>query len=482
MMPALSRKCRASPNFLAPPRGGGRREVAALGALKNAAASLLAVGAAVLLAGCERPPVDSVQRGFRGTGMEQVYNPRDMGTQAGKNKAPDAIAAASADGPKAKDVYKNVKVLGELSIGQFTRLMLAMTSWVAPEQGCAYCHNLQNLADDSLYTKVVARRMTQMTQHINADWKTHVSTTGVTCYTCHRGKNIPEEVWFGPEANKRSAGMLGDDAGQNKAATSVALASLPYDPFTPYLSKVSTDIRVIGTTALPTGNQSSTKQAEHTYGLMMHISKSLGVNCTYCHNTRSFAEWNASPPTRATAWYGLRMVGDLNSAYMQPLTKAFPAHRLGPNGDVSKTNCATCHQGAYKPLYGAGMLKDYPELGGAGPAAAIAAKSTAGGGVVYFSVGSSTLPTGTEAGLQALLDALKANQTAKLVISGFHSATGELTANQELAKQRAFAVRDVLKTAAGVDEGRVVLEKPQSAQANLAGEDPEARRVEVLVK
>ena len=453
----------------------------------SVAYSLLLVGAVVLLAGCERPPVDAVQRGFRGTGMEQVYNPRILAAQAPNNLAPAATPAASADGPKAKDVFKNVKVLGELSVGEFTRHMTAITSWVAPKEGCGYCHNLQNLADDSKYTKVVARRMTEMTQHINADWKSHVGATGVTCYTCHRGNNIPQNVWFGPEANRRTAGMLGDDAGQNKAATSVALASLPYDPFTPYIMKASArtsdSIRVIGETALPTGNLKSTKQAEHTYGLMMHISQSLGVNCTYCHNTRSFAEWNQSPPQRATAWHGLRMVGDLNSAYMTPLQAVFPANRLGPTGDVAKANCATCHQGAYKPLYGAAMLKDYPELArtGAKPAD-VAAKSTAEGGVVYFGVGSSALPSGAEAGLQTLLDALKTNATAKLVISGYHSATGELASNQELAKQRAFAVRDVLKSGAGVDEARVVLEKPQSAQANLAGEDPEARRVEVMVK
>jgi photosynthetic reaction center cytochrome c subunit len=29
---------------------------------------------------------------------------------------------------------------------------------------------------------------------------------------------------------------------------------------------------------------------------------------------------------------------------------------------VAKVNCATCHQGAYKPLNGAKMLKDFPEL------------------------------------------------------------------------------------------------------------------------
>jgi photosynthetic reaction center cytochrome c subunit len=40
----------------------------------------------------------------------------------------------------------------------------------------------------------------------------------------------------------------------------------------------------------------------------------------------------------------------------------FPAHRKGPLGDVAKLNCATCHQGAYKPLNGAQMAKDFPEL------------------------------------------------------------------------------------------------------------------------
>ena len=32
------------------------------------------LGATLLLAGCERPPIDSVQYGFRGTGMVQVLS------------------------------------------------------------------------------------------------------------------------------------------------------------------------------------------------------------------------------------------------------------------------------------------------------------------------------------------------------------------------------------------------------------------------
>ena len=319
-----------------------------------------------LLVGCERPPVQTVQGGYRGTSMGQVYNPRITAQDVAKNTAPAALPAAPSDGPKAKEVYQNVKVLGDLSVAEFTRHMASITAWVAPDQGCAYCHNLQNLADDTKYTKVVARRMIQMTQHVNADWKKHVGDTGVTCYTCHRGKPVPEQVWFAPKDRKYAANsVMGDMAGQNIATAAAVYSSLPFDPFTPYLLK-DQPIRVNGNEALKlTGagaNRASTKQAEHTYSLMMHMSDSLGVNCTYCHNTRNFASWSEAPPQRVTAWHGIRMARDLNVAYLEPLTSTFPAPRLGPKGDVAKVNCATCHQGAWKPLYGAGMAKSHPEL------------------------------------------------------------------------------------------------------------------------
>jgi len=337
---------------------------------------ILPLAAIVVLAGCERPPIESVQTGYRGTGMQQLYNQRLLVTQASLNTAPEPAAAASPDGPKAKDVYQNVKVLGELSVGEFARNMVSITQWVAPKEGCTYCHNGANFADDSKYTKVVARRMLQMTQHVNADWKSHVGATGVTCYTCHRGNPVPNQVWFTP-ADKRSTGaLLGDLEGQNQAAASVGYSSLPYDPLSHYLQDAK-PIRVNGNEALAmTGaaaNRNSTKQAEFTYGLMMHMSQSLGVNCTYCHNTQSFQSWEVSPPTRSTAWYGIRMARDLNNDYMTPLTATFPANRLGPKGDVAKVACGTCHQGAFKPLYGAEMAKHHRELLGPLPVTVAAA-------------------------------------------------------------------------------------------------------------
>jgi photosynthetic reaction center cytochrome c subunit len=213
--------------------------------------------------------------------------------------------------------------------------------------------------------------MVQMTQHVNADWKPHVAETGVTCYTCHRGKPVPEQIWFKEEPQDLRADFIGDRAGQNIAAASVGSASLPSDPFTPYLLG-NLDIRVNGVKALPGDNRHSIKQAEWTYSLMTHMSQSLGVNCTYCHNTQSFSSWNNNPPQRATAWHGIRMARDLNLDYMEPLTATFPVERLGATGDVAKVHCATCHQGAYKPLNGQAMLKDFPEL--AKPAEAAPAK------------------------------------------------------------------------------------------------------------
>jgi photosynthetic reaction center cytochrome c subunit len=384
-------------------------------------------------------------------------------------------------------VFKNVKVVGDLGVGEFTRLMVSMTAWVAPDQGCSYCHKAgEDFSADTLYTKVVARRMLEMTRHINTDWKTHVADTGVTCYTCHRGQNVPANVWFAPPADTHAAGMVGNRAGQNAPAPSVAYASLPNDPFGAYLDQPN-EIRVVGTTALPTGNRQSTKQTEFTYGLMMHMSQSLGVNCTYCHNTRSFASWDASTPQRATAWYGIRMVRDLNLQYLDPLAGVFPANRLGPTGDVPKANCATCHQGAFKPMYGASLLKTHPELAGVraavvpGDAASAPAAVSSNSAVLLFAVGSPALAADAAKGLEPLVAALKADPAAKVTVSGYHSASGDLAQNQELAKQRAFAVRDALK-AAGIAEDRVVLQKPQSAEANLAGEDPKARRVELAVK
>ena len=95
----------------------------------------------------------------------------------------------------------------------------------------------------------------------------------------------------------------------------------------------------------------------------------------------------------------------------------------------------------------------------------------------YFASGKSDLATGANA---ALADVVKGAQVdRKLVISGYHDATGSATKNAELAKLRAFAVRDALKSA-GVTENKIELKKPQVLSAT--GSNAEARRVEVALQ
>lgn len=325
-------------------------------------AAVLGVGIAFTF---EYPPLTVEQRGYRGLAIEQVHTDKALAKRTANNAVPAAADPQEPSGIKSSEAYENVQVLGDLDSNEFLRLMTSITEWVSPEEGCTYCHSDENLADDSKYTKIVSRRMLQMTAHINASWQPHVAQTGVTCYTCHRGQAVPANIWTA-EPPQPGPIYAGNRASQNAPSSIAANASLPHDIFKPYLDK-AVEINVAGTQALPAGNLATTMGTEHTYGLMMHFSKSLGVNCTYCHNSRAFASWSESSPQRVTAWHGIRMARDLNTAYMEPLASVFPANRKGPLGDVAKVNCATCHQGAYKPLLGVSMLKDYPELGPTGP-------------------------------------------------------------------------------------------------------------------
>ncbi len=120
-----------------------------------------------------------------------------------------------------------------------------------------------------------------------------------------------------------------------------------------------------------------------------------------------------------------------------------------------------------------------PAGGTAAQAAMDAASVKVENGVVkfYFASGKADLAAGAAAALTDVIAGAKAGR--KLVISGFHDATGSAAANAELAKQRAFAVRDALKVA-GVNEASMELKKPE--QMTASGSDAEARRVEVTLQ
>ena len=95
----------------------------------------------------------------------------------------------------------------------------------------------------------------------------------------------------------------------------------------------------------------------------------------------------------------------------------------------------------------------------------------------YFASGKADLAAGAG---EALVDLVKGAQSGrKLVISGFHDATGDAAKNAELARQRALAVRDALK-AAGVAERQIELKKPEPLAGS--GSNAQARRVEIRLQ
>ena len=314
----------------------------------------------------ERPPIDSTQTGYRGTGTVQLDNPRTEAKLAELNQPWESYGRVEPGGPPAGQVYENVQVLGNLSQDQFDHLMLSITSWVSPEEGCAYCHNEENLAADDVYTKIVARRMIQMTQAINAEWSDHVGGAGVNCFTCHRGQHVPQYVWVNEEHQRQATGGFAASRNNQNLATEIAgFSSLPYDALERLLTRDDSEIRVAALDALPTTEGGvSIQHTETTYSLMINMSQGLGVNCTYCHNSRAFWDWEQSSGARVTAWHGIEMAQNLNEEYLIPLASELPDHRLGPKGDAPRVMCATCHQGLPKPMYGANALEDHPELGG----------------------------------------------------------------------------------------------------------------------
>ena len=99
-------------------------------------------------------------------------------------------------------------------------------------------------------------------------------------------------------------------------------------------------------------------------------------------------------------------------------------------------------------------------------------------GTVYFALGQAALPESAAAEVAKAKLALDAAPTAKMVLSGFHDASGDPARNAELAKDRAKAVRGALQ-AAGIDASRVALRKPESTTGD--GSAQEARRVEMRV-
>jgi outer membrane protein OmpA-like peptidoglycan-associated protein len=110
----------------------------------------------------------------------------------------------------------------------------------------------------------------------------------------------------------------------------------------------------------------------------------------------------------------------------------------------------------------------------AAPAAVVVAVFPA---KVYFDVGSAAVTGDGTKTIAGAADAIK-KDSAKVAVTGYTDRTGDAAKNEELAKQRAKAVRDAL-VAAGVPEASIEMRPPMFVETGAAGSDAEARRVEI---
>ncbi len=323
--------------------------------------------AAVLVAGGQPFATDSMQTGPRGTGMSVPEFKVDLA-----EADPDIerfLASTSepvmpeGDEETAGEARENVPPgLEDLTVENYDRLLAAMREWTG----------ISDLFEDpDNYQSSVGYLMIGMTQNLNEEWDGHVNANkevGVTCYTCHRGNAVPNNVWF--KISPVNDSVEGWSANQNRVTMQSQYTSLPSDALEKYLLEDETiavhdlESRVAGRPG--DEDYASIQQTERTYSLMNYFSNSLGVNCLFCHNSRAFYSASGQiTPQWSTATLGIDMVQELNNTYLAPLDGTLPDHRLGPvYADAPKAACATCHNGYQQPLQGTNVIKDWPELAG----------------------------------------------------------------------------------------------------------------------
>jgi K(+)-stimulated pyrophosphate-energized sodium pump len=144
---------------------------------------------------------------------------------------------------------------------------------------------------------------------------------------------------------------------------------------------------------------------------------------------------------------------------------------------VSASPAAPAVTTAPAPALTAPATAAAPVVAAAAPAALAGAAPPAA--KIYFALDKSVVPADSADRLKDIVAYLKANTKAKAVVSGFHDPTGSLARNEELALNRARAVRGALERA-GIKNDRVMMQKPTVTTGD--GPPEEARRVEVAVR
>lgn len=182
---------------------------------------------------------------------------------------------------------------------------------------CTYCHNTENFSLDSwdggtdaMARKATAREHLKMVADLNKNWLTLLPTVTtekqpygaqITCATCHLGEAKPV-AW------SENLQGLPDDF------------RLPLDNLDALLVTAKEDISL-----------DTVQINQHT---MYHVSTSLGVGCTHCHNSRYFPSWEQ--PNKYYALTMLQMAQHIRDTYKPVMNNQDPS-------------CVLCHRNQILP-------------------------------------------------------------------------------------------------------------------------------------
>lgn len=104
---------------------------------------------------------------------------------------------AGKENMKSQDIWQNLTLLQDTTAGQLLKVMDDYSKAVG--RGCEFCHVIDKWADDSKKDKKTTRTMIEVTNAINREQLTKLpadreGTPKITCMTCHRGSNSPNQA------------------------------------------------------------------------------------------------------------------------------------------------------------------------------------------------------------------------------------------------------------------------------------------------
>jgi hypothetical protein len=104
-------------------------------------------------------------------------------------RQPDSAWPADEPPKPAEQVYKNIQIFKGLPAPELQSMMAGFARSLGVN--CTYCHVPNEFEKDDKEAKLTARKMVRMVSTIG-DFLN--SASGVSCWTCHRGKAEPETV------------------------------------------------------------------------------------------------------------------------------------------------------------------------------------------------------------------------------------------------------------------------------------------------